>query len=178
MSFLSLGSMDQLNPLMSSFTKLGMTNGLKMQIDKDEPTNSRRLQTSSATPSRVQTIGYASNFLRNCNIMLMITAAIVVISFLFYFLTCCCKSCTCLYSFSRRIFKELLLTIVLFNCFNFAYCVGLHFAYADRNDYLYFWGTLAAVASLVIPLMMVIILQCTEEQGFGEYKDKLKEGKI
>jgi len=25
---------------------------------------------------------------------------------------------------------------------------------------------------------MVIVLQCTEDEGFGEYKDKLKEGKI
>ena len=167
-SFLSLGSMDQLNPIMSSFTKLSSTNGFKFNIDKNEPTNTRRLQTSALTPNRVQTIGYASNFIRNCNFMLILTASIMVISFILYFLTCCCKNCCpCLYSVARRIFKEFLLTIILFNCFNFAYCVGLHFAYADKSDSLYLWGTLAAIGSLVIPLMMVIVLQCSEEQGFG-----------
>ena len=156
--------MDQLNPLVSSLTKFGPSNGFKVQLDKNEPTNTRRLQTSASTPNRVQTIGYASNFLRNCNIMLMITCGIMVGCFLMYFLTCCCDKNSCCFSFTRRLFKELLITIVLFNCFNFAYCVGLHFAYADRNDYLYFWGTVAAVASLVVPLIMVIILQCTEEK--------------
>jgi hypothetical protein len=59
------------------------------------------------------------------------------------------------------LFKEVVLTLILFNCFNFAYCVGLHFAYAGKADYLYVWGTFAAVASLLIPFTMAVVLQCS-----------------
>ena len=179
MSFLSIGSINQLNPVSSSLTKLSSTNGYRFKIDSQEPTNQRRLQTTATTPSRVQTIGYASNFLRNCNAMLGLVCLILLVSFTLYIITlCCCESGGCCFTLGQRLFKELVPTLVLFNCLNFAYCVGLHFAYADPSDSLYLYGTIAAVASLVIPLLIVIILQCTEEAGFGEYKDKLKEGKL
>ena len=71
-----------------------------------------------------------------------------------------------------------MLTLVLFNCLNFAYCSGLHFSYADTDDHLFAFGTFAALCSLLIPLLMVVLLQCSEEKGFGEYKEKLKEGKL
>jgi hypothetical protein len=69
-----------------------------------------------------------------------------------------------------------LLTLILFNCFNFAYSVGIHFNYASHDDSLYLWGTLAAVATIVIPILMAVALMASEEDGFGEYKDKLKDG--
>jgi hypothetical protein len=37
---------------------------------------------------------------------------------------------------------------------------------------------LAAIGALLIPIAMMLILQCSEEEGFGEFKDKLKEGKV
>ena len=134
LTFLSLGSMDHLNPLHSSFTKLSFSNGYRLKLDQKEPTDSRRLQTSALTPNRVQTIGYASNFLRNCNLMFLIVAAVMVVSFLLYLLTFCCSKCPCLATLARRLFKEVLLTLTLFNCFNFAYCAGVHFSYADSAD--------------------------------------------
>jgi len=167
LTFLSLGSIDHLNPLQASLTKLSSSNGLNLKIDDKEPTNTRRLQSSARTSSRVQTIGYASNFLRNCNLMFMLVGLVMVISFVLYLLTCCLKSYTCLYGLTRRLLKELLLTLILFNCFNFAYCAGLHFSYADPNDSLYVLGTVAAICAILIPLMMIGALQCTEEIGFG-----------
>jgi hypothetical protein len=32
---------------------------------------------------------------------------------------------------------------------------------------LFALGTVAAVASMMVPLMMIAVLQCTEEAGFG-----------
>jgi hypothetical protein len=72
--------------------------------------------------------------------------------------------------------KEVLLTLILFNCLNFAYSAGIHFKYASRDDSLYLLGTLAAVATLVIPVLMAIALSMSEEEGFGEFKDKMKSG--
>lgn len=131
------------------------------------------------TPSRVQSIGYTSNFIRNCNLMLFVVMIVLLASFILYGVTYCCKNCApSLYAISKRLFKEVLLTLILFNCFNFSYSAGLHFAYADKDDNLYVLGTVAAVLTIIIPLVMMIVLQLTEEEGFGEYKDKLKRGKL
>ena len=120
------------------------------------------MQQTALTPSRVQTIGYASNFLRNCNLMLIVVYAIMLVAFVLYLLSYLVKKCSpTLFSLSKRIFKEVLLTLILFNCFNFSYSSGLHFAYADHNDSLYALGTLAAITTILIPLLIVFILQCT-----------------
>lgn len=93
--------------------------------------------------------------------MIILVAAVMLVSFVLYILTCFCTCCPCLYGFTRRFFKELLLTLILFNCFNFSFCAGLHFAYASHDDSLYLWGSLAAVAAILVPLMMTLVLQCT-----------------
>lgn len=111
--------------------------------------------------------------------MFIIVMIVILVSFILYGVTYLCKNCApSLYSISKRLFKEVLLTLILFNCFNFAYSAGLHFSYADKNDDLYVLGTVAAVCTIVLPLVMMIVLQLTEEDGFGEYKDKLKRGKL
>ena len=35
---------------------------------------------------------------------------------------------------------------------------------------------MAAAGTLIIPILMAIALLCTEDEGFGEFKDKLKSG--
>jgi len=35
---------------------------------------------------------------------------------------------------------------------------------------------LAAAGTLIIPVLMTIALLCTEDEGFGEFKEKLKPG--
>jgi hypothetical protein len=167
LAFLGLGSIDHLNPLEASLTKLSASNGYNFKIDQDEPHNSRLLQTTSRTSNRIQTIGYASNFLRNCNLMLFLVFAVMTVSFFLYLLTLFCKKFTCISSIVRRLAKEVLLTLLLFNCFNFAYSAGLHFAYADKSDSLYVGGTLAAAASLLAMFGMTMVLSCTEDTGFG-----------
>lgn len=110
--------------------------------------------------------------------MLLLSFAALAISFFLFLLTFCCVCCPCLSSVAQLFLKELVLTLVLFNSFNFAYCSGLHFTFADKNDSLYTLGTVAAVVSLLLPLGIVIALQCSEEEGFGEYKQKMKEGSV
>lgn len=68
--------------------------------------------------------------------------------------------------------------MILFNCLNFAYSAGIHFRYAVPEDSLYLLGTLSAVATLVMPVLMAIGLSMAEEDGFGEFKDKMKPGCI
>ena len=93
--------------------------------------------------------------------MVIVVAAVIVVAFILFLLTCFCKDISCLLTVGRRMLKELLLALILFNCFNFSYSAGLHFAYADPADSLFIWGTLAAVGSLVVPVLMVGVLQCS-----------------
>lgn len=116
------------------------------------------------TPTRIQNISYSSNFLRNCNVMLGVVSAILIVSAILYSFAFCFQKCApCLWSFSRRAIKEVLLTLVLFNCFNFAYSAGLHFAYASREDSLYLLGTLAAVSSIALMVGIAVGLMASEE---------------
>jgi hypothetical protein len=119
-------------------------------------------------PERVKAIGYKSNFIRNCNIMLFLVLAVMTVSLILYLSTYLCKNCApSLYSISRRMIKEVLLTLILFNCFNFAYSAGLHFRYASPEDSLYVLGTVAAITTLILQVAMAIGLLVTEDDGFG-----------
>lgn len=181
LAFFSVGNMDNVNTLMAPMMGMKGVNGLNLDLDDKEKTQreKRRLQSSALTPNRVQSIGYASNFLRNCNLMFLLVAGVIGVAFVLFVLSYLCKKCAPpLFSVSRRLFKEVLLTLILFNCYNFAYSAGLHFYYAVPEDPLYALGTAAASATLVIPTLMAVALMCSEEDGFGEYKDKLKDGAV
>lgn len=106
LSFISLGNIDHLNPLLASLTEFSGSNGYKAKLDSSEPTKTRLLQTTAMTPGRVQTIGYTSNFLRNCNVMLFVVFGLIIVAFILYALTCFCKNCApSLYKVSSRLLK-------------------------------------------------------------------------
>ena len=165
LSFFALGSLDNINLMQSPLKILKATNGYSLDLGQDT-TTARLLQVF--TSERINAIDYRANFIRNCNVMFLLVVAVMVIAFFLYLITWFYKfCCPCFYVFSERIFKEVLLTLILFNMLNFAYSTGIHFKYAPKEDPLFIWGTLAAVSTLLIPLLMVFILQCTEESGFG-----------
>lgn len=91
--------------------------------------------------------------------MFLIVFAAMAVSFVLHVATCICKSCApTLQRVAKRIIKEVLLTLILFNEFNFAYSAGIHFKYAPTSDPLYTLGTLAAAGTLIIPVLMSIAL--------------------
>lgn len=162
LAFFSIANMNDVNTLLAPISEMKGVNGLNLDIDNSERTKNRLLQSTALTPERVQTIGYAANFLRNCNLMFLVVMAIILVALLLYIASYCFKKCapSC-FSISRRLAKEVLLTLILFNCYNFAYSAGLHFYYATPSDSLYALGTVAAVATIIIPITMAIALQCT-----------------
>ncbi len=111
--------------------------------------------------------------------MLAIVVAVIIVAIFLYALTYCCRSCApSLHKFAKRMLKEVLLTLILFNCFNFGYSAGIHFNYAPKDDSLYDAGTAAAVLALILPVLMALALMCTEDTGFGEFKEKFKPGVV
>jgi cysteine-rich repeat protein len=178
LSFFSMASMDNVNIMMSPMMGMKGINGFAIGMGKD-PSKKRMLQTQTLTPSRVNSIGYNANFLRNCNVMLMLVLAVIAVAFTLYIITYIFKKCAeTLHKVAKRMIKEVLLTLILFNCLNFAYSAGIHFRYAVPEDDLYLFGTLAAAATLVLPVLMAIGLSMAEEDGFGEFKEKMKPGCI
>lgn len=100
--------------------------------------------------------------------MLLLVIMVILISFLLYLFTYICKDCSpTMHKVAKRMIKEVLLTLILFNCLNFAYSAGLHFNYAPKDDSLYSLGTIAAIAVIIIPIIMAIMLLKAEEDGFG-----------
>lgn len=96
--------------------------------------------------------------------MLLLVVGVILVSLCLYLCTYCFQKCApCLHSISKRIIKEVLLTLILFNCFNFAYSAGIHFNYAPKDDSLYDAGTAAAILALIVPILMAIGLMCAED---------------
>jgi hypothetical protein len=58
--------------------------------------------------------------------------------------------------------KEVLITLLLFNAFNLSFGVGIHFTYADKNDPFYDLSTLCAIASIIIPIAIMVGLMMTD----------------
>lgn len=76
-----------------------------------------------------------------------------------------------LHNFSKKLIKEVLLTLILFN---FLYSAGIHIIYAPEEDSIYQIGTFAAVVGLFVPLIMVFALVFASNEGFGEFIEKFE----
>jgi hypothetical protein len=100
--------MDNVNTMLTPLMSMKGVHGLNIDIDDKEKTpNQRQLQTGSAlTPERVKSIGYSSNFLRNCNLMFIIVFCLILVSFTLFIIVKFCQNCApfC-YSLMRRIAK-------------------------------------------------------------------------
>jgi hypothetical protein len=130
LSFLSLGSMDDINLMLAPLKSMRGVNGLNLNVGGDQ-TGARLLQ--MLTPERITSIDYRANFIRNCNLMLIVVIFVILASFSMYAIAYCYKNCApCVFRFTQRLLKEVLLTLILFNCLNFAYAAGLHFNYAPK----------------------------------------------
>lgn len=64
----------------------------------------------------------------------------------------------------------------MFNCFNIAFSVGLHFKYATAaNTNHYLISTIAAVAAVIFCIIAILSLELLDNKEFGEYKEKFKK---
>ena len=63
---------------------------------------------------------------------------------------------------------------MMFNAFNIAFGVGVHFHYADPQSDLYILSSLAAVLATALIFGMCVMLIATKPKQFGEFKYKIK----
>lgn len=75
--------------------------------------------------------------------------------------------------------KQLFISLVMMNCFNFAFSAGTHFRYATpQNTSNFFLSTFIAVVFLLYCLVGAITLEIFDIQGYGEFKLKMKKNFI
>ncbi len=63
---------------------------------------------------------------------------------------------------------------MMFNAFNIAFGVGVHFQYADKSNESYAVSSFAAILASGLLFASCVMLMFTEAKQFGEFKDKLK----
>lgn len=67
---------------------------------------------------------------------------------------------------SKRMVKEYLLMMVLFNCFNVAYSLGVQSGYSDASEYSAV-NLIVACVSLILALTVCILLYATDAKEFA-----------
>lgn len=75
----------------------------------------------------------SSNFINNCNIMLFLLFAQVIVCASVYVVAKLANSKKII-SYSMYFLKQGVITLILFNCFNISFSAGVHWKYASSND--------------------------------------------
>ena len=119
---------------------------------------------------------FSSNFINNCNIMLFI--------FLLFFIVS--AACCIILSYSKKItlqkrastayniFKQGMITLILFNLFNFSFSAGVHMKYAQQSSPLFGFSTFLIFITFTIVLCFAVSLITTKKHTFGEFRMKFK----
>lgn len=126
-------------------------------------------------PDQISALGIQPLFLSNCSVMFFLIVAEVIIAGILFALAKLISSCSAkLASFSIYLIKEGLLTLMMFNAFNIAFGVSVHFHYAETSTEGYLINSMAAILASCLIFLPCILLMCTSSKQFGEFKNKLK----
>jgi hypothetical protein len=169
LAYFSLAQQTDINLLLQPLMKLNSMNGFNPNIASE----------GSSSPDQVAALGVKTLFLNNCSVMLFLVVAEAVTAGVLYALSHLMKTASAkLSSVSKYLIKEGLLTLMMFNAFNIAFGVGVHFEYADRNNSLYGASTFAALLASGLIFGACALLMFAESKEFGEFKNKLKPNLI
>lgn len=125
LAYLTLGSLDGINLMMTPLLGLKDSSGYTFSgiVQQEE------------VPTRIKGISYDAAFLNNCNLMMAVLGAEIVVALVFFGLAqiVVVYSAT-LSSIGSRLIKEGLLTLLLFNAFNLSYSAALHLHYSPETQ--------------------------------------------
>lgn len=165
LAYFALAQQDNINILLEPFMQMNEINGF----------NADWLSENRHLPDTVSALGIKALFLNNCNVMLLLILVEVSAAGVLYLLSHLLSTVSeKLSSVSKYFIKEGLLTLMMFNSFNIAFGVGIHFQYADKNDGSYLLSSVAAVLASGMVFGVCALLMFAEAKQFGEFKDKLK----
>jgi hypothetical protein len=98
---------------------------------------------------------------------LVIVVEVIVAGVLFAIAHLVSRFSTKLASIAKYLIKEGLLTLMMFNAFNIAFGVALHFNYADKSSDNYMLSSLAAILASILVFVPCILLMFTDSKQFG-----------
>ena len=166
LAYFSLAQQQNINALLEPFMTMKIVNGFNPSI---------LTENKSILPDQVSSLGVESLFLNNCNVMLgLIILELIVAAVLFGVAQLVSSFSAKLASVGKYLIKEGLLTLMMFNAFNIAFGVGIHFHYADKSADGYVLSSFAAILAAALIFVPCILLMATASKQFGEFKDKLK----
>ncbi len=118
LAYFSLAQQENINVLLEPFMKMNEINGF----------NADWLKENETLPDQVSALGIKALFLNNCNVMLLVIVVEVLTACVLYGVSHLMQSVSQkLASVSKYLIKEGLLTLMMFNAFNIAFGVGVHF---------------------------------------------------
>jgi hypothetical protein len=170
LAYFSLAQQENVNVLLEPFMRMSEVNGFNPRI---------LAQLDEQLPDQIAALGLDALFLNNCSVMFFLIVAEVIVAGILYAIALLVSSfSTKLASVAKYLIKEGLLTLMMFNAFNIAFGVALHFNYADKSSDGYFVSSIAAIVAASLIFLPCILLMATESKQFGEFKDKLKPGLV
>ena len=127
-------------------------------------------------PIRVKSIGYGSGMVRNINFMLgLILLEMIVAAVVFAVGKVVSSFAGTSSQVTGLMLKKYLLVLVLFNTFNISYSAGLQFMYGDSSNQFYKLNIATVIASLVLPIIMIVLILATDKTHFGEFSETLRK---
>jgi hypothetical protein len=163
LAYFSLSSYDFMSIYLNPLTQFRMFNGLNLGFVKE----------NGSLPPSLQNMGMFSNFINNCNLMLILLFGLTTVAGITYLIS----SVTFLMTVRRvslYLLKQGLITLVLFNCFNVAFSAGVHWSFADHSDQFYALSTSLCFITLAVMAVADVAMEFTNEIEYGEFKQKFK----
>lgn len=166
LAHLTTSDLNSVQPLLSPLMNMSIVNGFNLNLTSS----------TSLLPNRVREIGYNQLLFGNFNIMLGIMVLDIVVACIILCVgmiksTFRAKSRT----IAQHMLKEYLLMMVIFNCFNVAYGVGIEFTYLDSSNPEYLTSLAITVLSLALPFAMIAAIIFSNRKEFGEFSNLYKK---
>lgn len=155
-AFLSLADLSRIHPMLSPLMNFSIVNGYNAKLI-DSP--------DSALPNSVKAIGYSESFANNVNVMvLMILGNILVAGGILIAGWRIPKFRELSMRISKRMLKEYLLMMVLFNCFNVAFSLGVQSGYSEPGGDYYAANLVTAGTSMLLAITVCVLIYATDKK--------------
>lgn len=119
-------------------------------------------------------MGVFSNFINNFNIMLMVYYGYFVLLVICNIIAAnFCKQEYKMYC--HRALLQGMVTLTLFNCFNFSFAAGVHWKYASpADDQFYTLGAALSILTFVAVIGVLVSMMLADKKILGEFRTKFK----
>ena len=103
-------------------------------------------------------MGVSSNFLNNCNIMILVMVGWILITGILYLLSLPLFKSRKAHQITYNLLKQGATTLILFNAFNISFSAGVNWKYLSSNDPYYITNLIISGCILAILFISIVIM--------------------